>query len=365
MFTPRDLATVQADIISAFSHSNVPADFSEGSIFTALIRSFAAAQVEEDLRLQGLVNNLFLSTAQGEALDLKAADLDRRLVRKKGLFATGSVLVQSDQDAFILPIGAALTEPASGLQVEVVGVNAYPISPFAQTAVPVQALVRTELANFSAGTQLISPTFPQGTFIVGTHRTTAGAYCGDLTGGTSPETDAQFRTRILVFINTRSSANESAIKSAILTQTDVSWAALRVPYPGICEVWVDSESTLLPSELENLFMIASDVKPAGVIISVGQAARTYTDVNVYIKPKAHIDLQALTDLLVAQVHTFLMTLGLGQVFTPTKLQSYLLAQSGVSSSVISLQVLKPSVAVTPTSTGVVRSEKVWITYDTV
>jgi hypothetical protein len=367
MFISRDLATIESVITTFLAQSGIPADLSEGSIFTALIRSFAAGQVAEDQNLLNLTSGMFLQTAQGSTLDQRAADLDPSLVRKTGTYATGSVLAQSLKDGFVLNPGVVLTEPSSGLQVQVqgTGITGYSISSVAQTAVPVQALLPTELANFQAGTSLISPTFPQGSFVVGTHRTTAGAYCGDLTGGLQPESDALFRARILQFIQAKGSCSDQAIKAAILAQSSVEWAALRVPSPGVIEVWVDSESTLLSTELSSLLAIAANVKPAGVLISVYQATRTYTDVNIYCKPKNGVDLQALTDTLIAQIHTYLMTLGLGQPLTPALLQSYLQSLSSVSSNVISLSVLSPSAVVTPNSTGVVRTENAWITYDTV
>lgn len=360
MFEPRSLSQIQQEFLQAVvTQGTALSDVSTGSVLFTLGRAFSQVQLQTDLQLLELFGDFYLNTAFGLALEQKAADYG--LTRKPGEYASGFVLGISRTEGFSLEPGTVLTEPLSGLQFEVVSDQFAPISAFAETKLPVRATKVGVLGNLTTATKLISPTYPQGAFIVGSHRTSAGEPCGSLQNGLNAETDEELRSRVQRVILFSRSSTEEAIRSALLQEQTVPWVALRYPKPGIIQIWIDNPTTLSAAELERLRQVVLPLKPAGIpVLTSHQAERLLTDINIQVLPTQTVDLQTLTDLLIGLTQTYLLNLSLGETFSREGLLRTFASVSGI----LSVEITQPATDVIPESLQVVRSQNLRVTYET-
>lgn len=362
MFEARTLADIQQEFHTFLLEQNSQlTDVNPGSLLYTLSRSFAATQLQTDMLLNDLTSSFYLDTVSGADLDRRATDYS--LTRKPGARATGYVLGISRAEGFNVPQGTIFTDPVTNLQFEV-GLDQsgnIPVSSFSEVRIPITCTTAGELGNLNAGTRLITPLFPQGSFVVASHRTSGGALCGDLIGGLNPESDEGLRLRIRQTILFSRSTSEQAIRSVLLAEASVPWVALRYPKPGIIQVWIDNPSQIPATELYRLKQIVETVKPAGIpVVTTHQAERLLTDINIHILPTQDADLQQLTRTVVGLTNNYLVTLGLGRTFIRTEL----LQQFSNITGIVKVDLLLPTANVTPGEFQVVRSEKVWVTYET-
>lgn len=360
MFKPRNIDQIQREFNTYLLQQNSQlTDVGQGSLLYTLSRAFAATQLKSDLALNNLTQSFYLDTVVGPDLDLRAADY--ALTRKPGARAEGYALAISKTEAFNLQGGVILTDPVTTLQFEVNTTGLIGVSSFSEVRVPIICTVTGELGNLEAGTKLISPTYPQASFVVGTHRTSAGNLCGDLSKGLNTETDEELRYRIQQVALYARSTSESALKTALLAENSVPWVALKYPKPGIIQVWVDNASLLPPEELLRLKVITESLKAAGIpLVTVHQANRVYAPINVQVLPTTDVNLQLLTKQMVGYINNYLLQLGLGE----SLIRNDLLARVSNLPGIVSASILEPLTDTTAGEFEVVRSNKIWITYET-
>lgn len=358
MFKPRSIQEIHQQVLQAVLQQNTTLnDVAQGSALYTLTRAFAAGQSQQDLAMFELAESFYIATAKDYYLDKRAGDYG--LTRRPGGAATGEVLVSTYDDSFSVEPGIILTEPLSTLQFQVTEPTATSISVATETTVSVRCTQVGERANLPAGIRLISPTYPQGNFVVGTHRTSAGVICGGLTGGVNIETDEQLRVRLTKSIINSRGTTEQALSNVLLAESTVPWVALLTPRAGYIQVWVDNSNILSSNELQRLTQIANTAKPAGTLLSVHQAARTLTEINVFVQPGLNVNLQDLTDKVVFAVGQYLLGLKLGEPLLLSNLIKQVLAIKGV----LDAQILEPRQTLAPSQYGVVRSSRVRVTYE--
>jgi uncharacterized phage protein gp47/JayE len=362
MFEPRSLATIQAEFFQTLLSENTTlSDINPGSALYTLSRVIAALQSNADLSLLGLSNTFYIDSSTGKDLEEKAADFN--ITRKPGDYAIGYALGISQGDSFTATPGNIFTDPLTTLQFEVTGQpgqDSYVVTSFSETKIPIRCTSIGERGNLSAGTKLISPTFPQGKFAIAAHRTTAGQYCGDMSGGRDPEQDEQLRARLQASILYSRATTEESIKALILAEKTVPWVSIIVPVPGVIQVWVDNPSPLSNAELTRLQSVAEAARPAGTILTVQQVTRYLIEVNVTITPDWSVDIQTLTDVIAGTCKVYLTGLGINQPFVRADLLTQIRSLKGVASA----NMIAPAVDVTPDSGEVVRSSKISVTYET-
>jgi hypothetical protein len=93
---------------------------------------------------------------------------------------------------------------------------------------------------------------------------------------------------------------------------------------------------------------------------VYQAERVLLDINLQILPTRDVDLQSLTQTIIGIVNNYLGSLGLGSPFIKTDLLNKVQVLTGVAA----VSLVLPTQDVSPSPFQVVRSNKVWVTYET-
>jgi uncharacterized phage protein gp47/JayE len=357
-FTSRPIDVIQNDMFSTLQQQGVAlTDIAPGSVLYTLIRSFASIHNNQELSLEEFSREVSIQSASRENLDRFASDYG--ITRKPGAASSGFVLVTSNEETRQIPLGLILTDPNTGLQFQVDGENSYFVSAFAEASLPISCTTFGELGNLVAGTRLISPTYPNYTWIVGSHRTTSGEVCGDLTGGLFIETDEQLRSRISTKIINSQRTTDSAIENLILSDSRIAWASIKTPLPGYVQVWVDSTEVFDQEELDALALVAEVSRPAGTILSVHQATRIQLDITVQVKAIDNSRIQELTDQITTTVQNYLLSLDLGGSFTRSELTSEIL-RLGVSEATI----ISPNSDLSPESSEVIRASSIKVTYIT-
>jgi hypothetical protein len=360
MYKPRNLDELTDEIkLALVQQGSSLTDISDGSVLTSLIRSVASTHEKQELSLQEIIRSFYLSTATGLDLDRKAEDSG--LQRKAGLVASGSILTISQEGAMILPNELILTEPESGIQVVLNIASAFSnVSTNIEIRIEATAVAKGERGNLIEGTRLISPVFPQGEFVVGTHRTTTGKVCGSFSGGRSVESDAEFRQRIILSDTNPLTTTEGSLKSSLLKESVVTWAYIE-PKQGLIQAWIDSDSKLSKLELDRLADILSLNKAAGIPLVIYQADRELIDINIFIKPTKFVDLQALTDIVVGLTNTHLQSLIVGAKFNRPDFISKLYQLTGV----LEADIILPTEDLIPSNTSVIRAKTILVSYDTI
>jgi len=358
-YTPRDIeALVQEMSLALINQNSQLSDISEGSVISSILRAVAATHQRQELANAEVANSYFLTTSSLSDLDRKAGD--NGLQRKPGSFATGSILSISQEGSTYLSNQTLLTDPLTGVQVRIDGGANVTITTDLEVRSVVTCTVQGERGNLPAGTRLISPLLPNVSFVVGSHRTTTGEICGDMTGGRNIETDSELRQRIRnTNINNRGTTEE-AQRNALLQDPLVTWASI-ISSRGMCQAWVDSPDVLTAADKSRLLQTLDLVKAAGTIAVLNQATREFIPINILIKPNKTVNLQLLTDQIVALVKTYLQELQLGKPFVRETIINSIFALSGV----VEASVISPTTDYDPADFSVIRSEDIKVTYATV
>ena len=358
MYNPRDIDELQKEIsLALINQGSTLNDISEGSVLSALIRSIAASQQKQEIALQSVIKSFFISEATGVDLDLKAGDVG--IQRKSGEVATGSVLVSSQEGSLFLPINTVLTDPASGVQVVLGDGSDVSINSFVERRIAVAVNQAGEVGNLKAGTRLISPAYSSGSFVVGSHRTSTGEVCGDLSGGRNIESDEQLRGRVInTTLNTKGTTEES-LRNILLEQFEITWAYVTTK-PGIVEAWIDSASVLPESSLNIYREILEQNKAAGTLVVLNQATRHYIDINVFIRPDSSADLETLTDSITGLVKSYLESLRIGSGLDKTELSSNIFNLG----SILEASIIEPKEEIVIDQFSVLRAGNIVITYTT-
>lgn len=265
-------------------------DFSQGSVAYTLTRGIAGAVSEVYKRLDSLEANYLIGSSSGDYLTNISNSLGYE--RQLGTKSTGYVLVNNQTvRTAVIPARLVLTEPESGLQLIAETSTNTSINPFLEARIPVTALKATFEANFPAGTELIAGAIPDLNFTVGSYRTSAGKICGDLTGGTNLESDAELRERITRGISNVGFNTDISIENYLLLQGDITTVKVQTIKGGAITVWVGSEAQLTSQRLNELNLLLEDNKPAGVLSEVRQLnyIPIYFKVKVYDSQTSNVD----------------------------------------------------------------------------
>lgn len=358
-YTPRDIDTLIQEMNLALINQNSPlSDISEGSVISSILRAVASTHQKQELSTLEVADSYFLTTSSGADLNLKAGDVG--LQRKSGSVSSGSVLSISQEGSLYVSNSILLTDPVSGIQIKIVNGANTTITTDTETRLQVQSVAEGERSNLPAGTRLITPLLPSATFVVGSHRTTTGVLCGDMTGGRNPESNAELRQRIRnTTINNRGTTEE-ALRNTLLQDPSVSWVSV-LSSRGIAQAWVDSPDILSSSDKNRLLQTLEIVKPAGILIALNQATRELVDINVLIKPTKSVNLQSLTDQVIGLIKTYLQELQLGKPFVREEITNQVFRLNGV----VEASVLKPTVDYDPADYSVIRAKEIRVSYDTV
>jgi uncharacterized phage protein gp47/JayE len=296
MFKARTIDQAQQDYLLALAQVDSPIelDSSQGSVVYTLSRGAAALATAQDLRLESIEKS-YLTAATGEQLDNIGRSFE--LPRLQPSVATGSVLVISLGDAVVLPEGTRLVELTTGLEFITVNTTQVSINTLVETQIDLNALQIGSSSNLPAGTRLFSLTIPGVRFIVGQTRTTQ--YNGDLVGGSDLESDESYRSRIGLWLSSRSSASSSELLLKLLEKDQVDRAFVKTSVGGLVEIWVDSVSTLTNTEIDELRDSVIPFVAAGTVPVVIQANRIRLNFELIIEPfrGTAVNLQELTPQL--------------------------------------------------------------------
>jgi uncharacterized phage protein gp47/JayE len=293
------------------------ASFPEYGNLYAIFRAVAASIIEQDVKLDGINSNLFLNTATGESLDLKAQEFN--ITRNKGTYASGSVLVTGNNT--FIPKNTILTEPSSGLQFIV---QSDVVSSFSKTKCTVVATEYSDLSNLISGTELSSGVYPSVRFIVGNYfDPITSKYIGNLIGGEAKETDDELKDRILTNIQSLSLSNIESIKLAAQEIEGVNKISVveNEPSLGYITVYINNTETkflkLVKTELDL-------IKPIGTALQIKPFVIVPVDINISIQAYNTIEKSELRSLIQSNVQQYINNLNAGAIFTKETLASFIL-----------------------------------------
>ncbi len=358
-FRPRSISEIQQTFFQFIREQNtLLTDTSQGSGIYTLGRSIAAIFAEQDLNLFSLSSSFYLSSARGEDLDRLAANYG--VTRRPGGFARGYALATAFEGNFTLSPSSVFTEPSTALQFLVPSTTNSRITGVSESRIPLIATKQGSEYNLPAGTRLILPGLERASFVVGSHRTSSGEICGDMTSGAAPEGDEPLRERVINTLVNNRATTENALKSAILADPSVSWVSITTPISGYVEVWIDSTSRFSASDIDRLRRIASSHVAAGILVDVKQAERQTLDINVFIVPRSGADLDTLSSQVIGTAQNYLLSLQLGQKI----IRKDLLNAIQNISNVLQASIITPSTDVEPSGAQVIlRSSNIWVTFD--
>jgi len=264
-------------------------DFSQGSITYTLSRAAAVLAFDQFIQLDRIEKNFYINTASGDYLDRYGEFFD--IKRKEGTTAKGYVLASNRGNSITLPTGTVITSIDTTLQY--VTTQSATLVAFIDTKIPVTALAQGDSYNLEEGKVLFSSIFPDVSFVVGAHRTSSGKLCGYITNGSSLESDAGYRERLIAAINAPRFTSVSSLLTLLNKFPFVSGGQIQTILPGSFIVWVDSDKTLSSSQLGDLNYVFNLNKPAGVLCEVRQAIRIVQDFELKVLVSSGADYNKL------------------------------------------------------------------------
>ena len=341
-------------------------DFSVGSTLRAIAEATAAVS----LWLQGVALQILAltraSTSTGSDLDSFFADFG--LVRLGATLASGQVTfarLTASPTVIVIPIGSQVRTQDNS---QIFNVTADPTngnysgsaggyvlaSTVATINVPVTAAYGGTGGNVTVGTinQILS-TIP-GIDTV----TNAMAF----TNGTNSESDAAFRVRFVLFINSLSKATKGAIGYAIVSlQLGLLYTITETTNfggsgsPGFSVV-VDDGSGNPPASIVTAATTAVDaVRAAGVRYQVQGASTVSAAVILHITAKTGYDLPTVQAQVTAALATYINGLGLGNTLYWSKLYQVAYDASPGVATVSSLTLNGSTTDLTTTAAQTIKS----------
>jgi uncharacterized phage protein gp47/JayE len=305
-----------SEIITSFKNnlSNLGsplASFTNYSNMYMIARAFAGVASQQYSDLDNYYLNSFLATATGDNLDARARDYN--LIRAGGSFATGYVFATSATNITI-PSGSILNSPNVNYQFQITQeVTVTSIGVYA----PISSLINTELANLNAGTVLTSAFYPNVKFVIANSVDLNGAYLGGLQGGRSPETDVNFRARILSQVNNQTRGTlESVINK--LNELNIAKFFIKESYPvtGYFTVFIDSlEQSLMDLVEENLML----VKPVGTAFEVKPIQSQFINLRFVVTLTSIEFAESVSNSIREICYNYFESLELGQELFPVNL----------------------------------------------
>lgn len=280
----------------------------------ALLRGVSSAVTELEVGIQDEFNRLRVSRAKGNDLDLLGQDYG--LVRFNGTYAQGYVLT-TNISGTLLSKGTILSNATKDIQYEVIN-NAY-IQLGSETPIFVKSLVQRSLTNLSAGTLLYSRLHPGATFVVGQYRNTNGTPIGNISGGSDPEEDSSFRTRLLELLTGNyNSLSPLAIQTRLRNNFGTRDIYVRdtLDTPGMFYVYTSFRDQ---SQRKDLLDLIYRIKPIGVVPSVRTFYKTSIDISITIVVSSYAYISAITNQVDMVTEQYLNSLSIGDGFSVSEL----------------------------------------------
>lgn len=314
----RTVEDIKNTLISYLNINNSPlTDFSTGSVNNTLIRSISALQLEQDVLLNDLQNNIHLSKSPGIYLDSKVADFG--ITRKAATYAIGNILVK---DTTKVGINSVLTNLSNNNQYVITNSNNV-VNSYNELSYTVKSVSPGLSYNLIANSKL---TYLQDTTVsitVGNVRLDDLTVVGDISGGSDLESDSNLLNRFLsTLLDTRFST-PNAIKSFLLSQTNIIYASIDNPFPGHLTIWFASAIVFTSLDISNLKQSIQSYLPAGITFDLLPLQRQYISLNLSISINNTLSKDDICTKLTADVNNWFNSLSVNQSFDPQLLLNYL------------------------------------------
>lgn len=297
----------------------------------AIFRAVGASIIEQDAQLESINSNLFLLSANGDALDAKAKEFN--ISRKLGTFSTGTIIILGSTT--IIPAGTILTDNQTGLQFSIENnIN----SVVGKGRGTIICNEYTNLGNLSAGTELYSSIFPSLKFIVGnSFDPLTSSYTGSLIGGSGREDDDALKSRIINTLQSLSLSTIKALELAALNINGINKVVIEenVPSLGYITIYINNnESRLLDLVKAELDL----VKPVGTALQIKIFKEVPLNLNLKITTLSNINTVNLNNFIIGKAQEYISNLSNQSLFTKEGLASYILQIENI----INIEVISPS-----------------------
>jgi uncharacterized phage protein gp47/JayE len=305
-------------------------DVSTGSILRAILEANASIALWIQWLLYCILNATRASTSSGDDLDTWMADFN--LLRLPPITATGEATLSrfSNTDIAVVPTGT-LVKTIDGSQTFSVtidssnaywddGSNGYVLKAgVSQCVVPVVAQTAGAGGNVSPGTLTILASAVVGIDSVSNDLATSG--------GADAETDDAFRLRFTAYINSRSRATMTAVKSAIAgVQQGLSFVIREnvdgsgAPQDGSFLIIVDDGSGT-PSQalLAAVYSAVDAVRPIGSIFAIQGPTVVEATIQIGVKLSLTSNSVTVVPLIQQRITVFVNALPIGASLPITRI----------------------------------------------
>lgn len=328
----RSIETILEQLKANLQSSNSElADFPQYGNLYAIFRAIGSTIVEQDVSINTLTSNLFLSTATGSSLDAKAREFN--IIRKLGTPASGGIVCLGTNNN--IPPNTVLTESNSGLQFLVTDRI---ILSNSRSFGSIKCTEFTPLGNLRAGTELVSSLFPNTKFIVGTsYNTFTSTYNGGLIGGSIREEDDVLRTRILETLQSLSLSTIEALRLSALNINGITKVAVveNQPSLGYITIYINNSQTNILKTVETELNL---IKPVGVAINVKTFTNIPIDINLSISTLSSTNTAQLNNSIIDAIQTYITSLNEGDTLTREAIAGSVLRLPNI----INVNILAPS-----------------------
>ena len=320
----RSIETIIDQMRAELESSNSElANFPNFGNLYSIFRAVGSTIIEQDVALDTLNSNLFLTTATGDSLDAKANEFN--IQRKLGTPSAGGIICLGS--SINIPPNTILTDPKTGLQFSVTeriiiggtrGVGSIKCTEF------------TSSGNLRPGVELLSSVFSNIKFIVGnSYDPFTSSYKGGLVGGSSREEDAELKTRILTTLNSLSLSTLDAIELAALNINGITKVSVveNEPSLGYITVYINNSQTNTIKLVEQQLNL---VKPVGVALQVKTFNNILIDVNLSISTFSNTNTSLLNNSIVDAIQTYINSLNQGDTITRESLAGSILKLGSVN-----------------------------------
>ena len=307
----------------------------KGNLY-ALIRGFAITCYNQEQIVLDIVNNSQLNTAVGTALDLYGANYN--LIRRQGTSAFGNALVKSNT-AITIPINTLLQTRDGLLTFQTTKSINVPSNK--EVTVSIISISKTFNANLESGTQLISPSFPLLSIQIGTFRDTNNKIIGSLSGGSSSESDNNFRTRISTYVNNKGLVTLEAIKAKVQNYVSDVYFVEGRPAAGYTTMYINTSDQLTVDLLTNDLQA---IKPFGTLFIIKSIQYQQVDINIDVLINSNVidSITTINSNIKQGINEFFSNLSVGETLSISGLSSYITSYTGYS-----ISITKPTNDLTP------------------
>ena len=363
---PRHINDIQREIYRQLAaNGGYLTDAHPGSVLYSLTRSFAAAALTSDQILYETTEGFFLNTAKGKQLDYRAAEYG--VFRRPATAASGFVLVRARTPGIVIDRNTVFTEPLTGIQLKCTVDERITAPEEVEVKVPVVATRPGRAGNLTAGTRLlinIARSVPNENSLlieayVGAARNLQGQVLGGLAGGQDEESDAKLRARAIKQLRSRQACTEEAILNLVNADSRVNWATLHSPFPGHTQIWVEINTEDKAPVLNDLTLLANNVRPVGTTIAVHAIRTEPVDFEVEFQCSENTNYNQLND----EVETLLWDYCYNLPYSKPLRRGNLIYRLQQITSATFLKLSKPESDVTPPENTALRPGNIVIKHD--